>query len=331
MTEGPLVEVRIPAYNRPDLLRRALVSLQKQTHRNWRAVILDDGDAAATRAVVEAIGDPRILHQPNPVRRGAGANISVAFSGEPLAGGDFFYALEDDNCVMPSFMADNLALLAAHDVGIVVNNQWVETTPADADQMSPVHHIWVTIDCFTDGVWTADDYKIPFLWRLPLSNSAVFWRRGCRSDLACADVTDAGIQEWVRCFRLDDPVYFNETPNGFWRPESEHFIYKPNLWTFLQEQRIQQIMRRHVLVALMERGELSKVLSERFKTPLPEREKGLLKAFGRWPAASSFSPLRRLDLLAKGLAVRWLAPAPPAALAEALKVWPSSQAPSISA
>lgn len=322
MTEGPLVEVRIPAYNRPDLLRRALVSLQKQTYPNWRAVILDDGDVRRTRELVEAIGDPRILHRPNPVRLGAGPNISLAFSAGPLAGGDFFYVLEDDNCVLPSFMADNLRLLGAHDVGIVINNQWAETTPADADQMSPTHGIWVTIDCFTDGVWTADDYKIPFLWRLPLSNSAVFWRSGCRSDLACADVTDAGIQEWVRCFRLDDPIYFNETPNGFWRPESEHFTYKPNIRTFLGEQRIQQIMRRRVLLSLMERGELDKVLSGRFKTPLAEREKGLLKTYGRWPADSSFGLVRRLDLLAKGLAVRWFAPGPDAALAAALKFWP---------
>ena len=330
-TDGSLVEVRIPAYNRPDLLRRALLSCQRQTHRNWCAVILDDGDAARTREVVDGLADPRILHRPNPVRRGAGSNISLAFSREPLAGGDFFYVLEDDNLILPSFIEDNLRLLGAHDVGIVVNNQWVEVTPPDADQLSPVHDIWVTIDCFTDGVWTADDYRIALLWRLPLSNSAIFWRRGCRSDLTCADVTDAGIQEWVRCLRLDDPIYFNEAPNGFWRPESAHFTYKPNIRTFLQEQRIQQIMRRRVLLALMARGELEKVLSDRFKTPLAEREKGLLKTYGSWPAASSFGLLRRLDLLAKGLAVRWLAPPPAPDLAAALQVWPPAQAVSIRA
>lgn len=331
MIEGPLVEVRIPAYNRPDLLRRALLSLQKQTHRNWRAVILDDGDAARTRAVVDGLADERIVHRPNPVRLGAGRNISLAFSREPLAGGDYFYALEDDNLVLPTFMADNLRLFAAHDIGIVVNNQWVEVTPPDADQLEPVHGPWITINCFTEGVWTADDYKIALLWRLPLSNSAVFWRRGCRSDLACADVTDAGIQEWVRCFRLDDPVYFVETPNGFWRPESEHFTFKPNMWTFLQEQRIQQIMRRRVLLAMRQRGELDRVLSDRFRTPLAERETGMLKTYARWPGASSIGLRRRLDLLAKGLAVRWLAPRPAADLAAALAIWPAAQAESISA
>lgn len=331
MIDGPLVEVRIPAYNRPDLLRRALLSLQTQTHCNWRAVILDDGDAARTREIVDGLADTRILHRPNPVRLGAGPNISLAFSAAPLAGGEYFYVLEDDNLVLPSFMEENLRLFAAHDIGIVVNNQWVEVTPPEADQLEPVHGPWITINCFTDGVWSADDYKIALLWRLPLSNSAVFWRRGCRSDLACEDVTDAGIQEWVRCLRIDDPVYFIETPNGFWRPESEHFTFKPNMWTFLQEQRIQQIMRRRVLLAMTERGELERVLSDRFKTPLAEREKGLLKTYGRWPGASSFGFLRRLDLLAKGLAVRWLAPGPPSALAAALKIRPQDQAGSISA
>jgi glycosyltransferase involved in cell wall biosynthesis len=323
MADGPLVEVRIPAYNRPDLLRRALLSVQKQTHRNWRAIVLDDGDADRTRQLVEGLADPRILHRPNRVRLGAGPNISLAFSKEPLAGGEFFYALEDDNLIQPSFIEDNLRLLDTHDVGLVVNNQWVEVTPKDADLLSPVHDIWVTIDCFTDGVWTAADYKIALLWRLPLSNSAVFWRRHCRSDLAVDDVPDAGIQEWVRCFRLDDAIYFNDTPNGFWRPESELFSYKSNIRTFLQEQRIQQIMRRRVLLALQARGELERVLSDRFKTPLPERERGLLKTYGRWPAASSFGRARRLELLAKALAVRWLSPQPPAALADALARWPS--------
>jgi hypothetical protein len=330
-SDSPLVEIRIPAYNRLDLLRRALVSLQTQTYGNWRAIVLDDGDAARTREMVDALGDARILHRPNEVRLGAGPNISQAFSGEPLAGGEFFYALEDDNLVLPSFIEDNLRLLRTHDVGIVVNNQWVEVTPPDADQMSPVHDIWVTIDCFTEGVWTAADYKVAMLWRLPLSNSAIFWRRGCRSDLAVRDVPDAGIQEWVRCFRLNDAVYFNDTPNGFWRPVSELFTYTPNVWTFLQEQHIQQIMRRRVLLDLLTRGDLTQLLSDRYKTPLPEREKGLLKTCARWPAVSSFAALRRMEILGKALAVRLLAPRPSAALAAALRVWPSAQTGSISA
>ncbi len=318
----PIVEVRIPAYNRPDLLRRALHSVRHQTHETWRAIVLDDGDAGPTRDLVAALGDPRILHRPNPSRLGAGPNISQAFSATPLGGGAFFCVLEDDNLFLPSYLADNLALMEAHEVGVVVNNQWLEVTPEGGDPLVPGHDDRVTIDCFTDGVWTADDFRIAMLWRLPLSNSGLFWRHGCRSDLAVADVADAGIQEWVRCLRLDDPVYFNGTPGGFWRADSVHFTYTPNRRTFLAEQRIQQTMRRRILKALAARGERDKLLSDRFATPLPERERGVRKSCGRWPGPSAFGPAKRLDLFVKALAVRFLAPPPPEPLARALAKGP---------
>jgi glycosyltransferase involved in cell wall biosynthesis len=37
-----LCEVRIPTYKRPDLLKRALSNLRKQTYDNWQAIAFDD-------------------------------------------------------------------------------------------------------------------------------------------------------------------------------------------------------------------------------------------------------------------------------------------------
>lgn len=318
-----LVEVRIPTYNRPDLLRRALHSVRAQTHHNWRAIILDDGDAARTRQIVDDLGDPRISHRPNRVRLGAGRNISLAFSMTPLVGGEFFHALEDDNYLAPSFIADNLYLLSRHDVGLVVNNQWVEHPLGESDLSPPRHDIWTTIDCFTEGVWTADDFRIALLWRLPISNGGIFWRSNCRSDLAIDDVADAGLQEWLRCTRLSDAVYFNDKPNAFWRPASNPEMEKPNIPMFLKEHRIQQIIRRRVLLALQARGEMWKLSSDRFRTPLALREEGVLKTYGRWPAPSNLRPTRRIGLLAKALAIRWLTPSPAPPTARALAVMPS--------
>ncbi|UYN94151.1 MAG: glycosyltransferase family 2 protein [Enhydrobacter sp.] len=306
-----LVETRIPTYNRPALLRRALRSLQEQTHRNWRAVVLDDGDAGRTRGLIDEIGDPRILHRPNPRRLGAGPNIAQAFSMTPLAGGMFFHVLEDDNLVLPRFMADNLALLATHGVDIVLNNQWIERVSEDLDLWPPEHDDDTTLDCFSEGIWTADDLRVAMMWRLPLSNGGLFWRLGCRSDLTVDDVEDAGQQEWVRCFRLAEDVYFNATPNAIWRPISELYSTEFNFSMFLKEHRLQQTMRRRVLAAMNARGARNMLLSDRFTTPLPLREIGVLRTPGRWPGTSGLGWRRRLALVAKALAIRLFAPPAP--------------------
>jgi hypothetical protein len=75
----PVVEVRVPTFNRPALLRRALESLLVQTHSDWRAVILDDGNIEPTRALLGEMRDQRFVHRPNVNRLGAAKNIGQSF------------------------------------------------------------------------------------------------------------------------------------------------------------------------------------------------------------------------------------------------------------
>jgi glycosyltransferase involved in cell wall biosynthesis len=308
---SPIVEVRIPTYNRPALLRRALNALLAQTYGNWRAVILDDGEAA--RQVVSDLGDGRILYRPNPVRLGPDSNIVRAFSRQPMAGGEFFYMLEDDNLIVPTFIEENLRWLSIHDVGLVINNQWVEVLQSDSQASPPVHDNRITIDCFTEGVWSADDFRVAMLWRMPISNGSIFWRRDCRSDFTVDDRYDPALHEWLRAYRIADAIYFNETPNAFWypTPEDPPRRFLSGMPVFLMRERTVLAMRRNILAGLRRRGEVEKLLSGRYKTPLPVREEGVLKAHGRWPAASGLPALRRAELLAKALLLHGIVrPAP---------------------
>ena len=50
MSIQSMVSVLIPTYNRPQLLLRALRSLQLQLYPDWEAVVVDDGDALAFMA-----------------------------------------------------------------------------------------------------------------------------------------------------------------------------------------------------------------------------------------------------------------------------------------
>ena len=303
---SPIVEVRIPTYNRPALLRRALNALVAQTYRNWRAVILDDGDGA--RQVVNDMGDERILYSPNPERLGPDLNIVRAFSRQPMAGGEFFYVLEDDNLIVPTFIEENLRWLSTHDVGLIINNQWVEVPQSDTEAAAPVHDNRTTIDCFSQGVWSADDFKVALLWRMPISNGSIFWRRDCRSVFTVEDRYHPALHEWLRAYRIADAIYFNDTPNAFWHPTPEDpprtlFSGMP---VFLMRERTVLAMRRNILAGLRHRGEIEKLLSERYKTPLAVREEGVLKAFERWPGASGLSLRRRAELLGKALMLRSL-------------------------
>ena len=84
---GP-VSVVIPTYNRADLLRAALESVQAQTVPVREIVVVDDGSTDHTAAVVHeltAAGAP-ILYVPLPHlnQRGAARNRGAAATTSPL-------------------------------------------------------------------------------------------------------------------------------------------------------------------------------------------------------------------------------------------------------
>lgn len=72
-----LCEVRIPAYKRPDLLRRALSSLVVQSYPNWQAIVLDDSPDKEALNVIRSFEDDRILYKPNEKNLGVLKNIGL--------------------------------------------------------------------------------------------------------------------------------------------------------------------------------------------------------------------------------------------------------------
>ena len=64
----PLVSVIIPTYNRADLVRQAVASVQAQTFRDFEIVVVDDGGTDGTCEVLSAGPELRVLRHPD--RRG---------------------------------------------------------------------------------------------------------------------------------------------------------------------------------------------------------------------------------------------------------------------
>jgi len=306
----PVVEVRVPTFNRPALLRRALESLLVQTYSDWRAIILDDGNGEPTRAVLDDLRDKRFVHRPNEGRLGAARNIGQGFSNVSHVGGTYFAVLEDDNFWHREFLSRNVEIMNAHDVRIIQSNQWIEE-PEGFDAPGRISSATTLGGCHAEGRWRSQQFKVPLLWRLAVSNSALFWRMDSRSDLRADDVFDAVLQEWVRAFRIVDDVYFLSESLGVWRAggmESQGLAVGPHGGSFndfLWRERAIQTMRRAVYKSIGRGNEFSELLSDRFPTPIEIREESVRRALLGWPADSRLSWRRRVELFAKASLLRF--------------------------
>ena len=92
--EGPLVSVTIATRDRPELLRRAIDSVQRQSYQYFELVVMDDSDSEDTQHLLVTIDDNRLRVVRTPARRGAGAAYNL---GLETATGDIIAFLDDDN------------------------------------------------------------------------------------------------------------------------------------------------------------------------------------------------------------------------------------------
>lgn len=191
-----LVECRIPACRRPELLRRALRSLQIQTHDAWRAVVLDDSPAGEAAMVVQEFGDSRVTYRQNPRPLGAAGNIDSAFVATPLLGGRFAFVLEDDNAVDPTFIAVGVQRLASSATDTLSFNQRSVRFAADGSEI-PIGILRPNQSA--DASWTRDRLWLNAFLGVSLPNGGYFWRLDRGVDLTVGpEINEPQLQECVR-------------------------------------------------------------------------------------------------------------------------------------
>ncbi|HEY0105184.1 MAG TPA: glycosyltransferase family 2 protein, partial [Rhizomicrobium sp.] len=103
----PFFSVVVPVYNRAAALGAALASVLAQGEADFEIVVVDDGSTDDPKAVVDALGDPRIrfLAQEN---RGGGAARNA---GIAQARGAFIAFLDSDDVFRPGHLAAMRGLL----------------------------------------------------------------------------------------------------------------------------------------------------------------------------------------------------------------------------
>ena len=113
----PLVTVRIPTYNRGDMVRdRAIASALAQTHPNLEIVVVGDRCDAATEAAVLSVKDPRVRFEnleergrypADPRHRWMVAGVTPVNRATDLARGEWIAPLDDDD----EFTPDHIEVL----------------------------------------------------------------------------------------------------------------------------------------------------------------------------------------------------------------------------
>ena len=304
-----LVHFRTPTYKRPQALRRALESMIAQSSPHWVCDVYDDDPAEAGRAVVEALGDKRIHYTANKPQLFASRNIDHCFTAENPHGAEFFCVVEDDNFLMQSFCADNIALSRREGVEIVLRNQVIEYSSGTSS--ARVGTVGVLDDLFTEGRFAADEFRLALLAGIGVSNGGLFWSVRTRSPLEIQYSCTATLQEYLRTYSITEPVYVAMEPLAVWAENAEQTTRNAelNAGYFRREldlKRSVQALRRMVWDQTSPEQRAAFMTNPRFAAPAGVRATHVGKALISEHLTRHVSHIDALRLRARGLMIRVL-------------------------
>lgn len=108
------ITVIIATYDRPDALVTSIASLQLQSVRDWRALVVGDCCGPETGAAIEAIGDARLAYVNLPLRSGEQSGPNSV--GMRLAQTPLLAFLNHDDIWLPDHLEMALAALQAPEI-----------------------------------------------------------------------------------------------------------------------------------------------------------------------------------------------------------------------
>jgi glycosyltransferase involved in cell wall biosynthesis len=121
------ISVIVPTHRRPNSLRHALASLRAQTHADWEALVVDDGDGEGAKAAL-SLADPRVSAWRNPGR----GQVDARNAALSAASGAVAMWLDDDDWLEdPEHMARVAAVLGAGPALVTRGGWLVAVDPGD--------------------------------------------------------------------------------------------------------------------------------------------------------------------------------------------------------
>ncbi len=316
-----MVHVRVPTFQRPEQLRRALEGLQNQTEPNWICDVYDDDPSCSSERVVTDLRDARINYHANRQNLLASKNIDQCFTKANPHHAQFFCVLEDDNQLLPTHLEDNIRVIEREGVEIVMRNQLVEYASGTED--AHLSDTGLLESKFDEGIYSPERFHLALLADMGASNGGLFWSNRAVSDLEIKVTTSATLQEYLRTFAIVEPVYVAMTPTAVWAENGTNTtrdLGSAAGW-FRRElalKRSVQVLQRLVWNKADDAAQSDFVQGNGFRYPASMRAAGLVKSHTRLFVSQALSPSETLRLALRGTLIR-IAGRPEPGLSEFLK------------
>ncbi len=315
MDKEPLVHVRTPAYKRPEALLRCLQSLQAQTATNWVCDVYDDCPDGSAGPVVASLNDPRIHFTHNRPQLFASKNIDQCFSRHNPRDADYFFVLEDDNSVLPDFIASNIATCEQHGVDIVFRNQLIEfNSGTDKAQVSTRG---ILDDKLEGGLYDPDVFRLCLMADIGVSNGGLFWSKDAATDLEIHFECSSTLQEYMRTFAVCEPIYVAMEPLAVWAENGDGTMR--DLGLGMGYYRRELSLKRSVGILQRKAWELARsedrmqfLTHPSFRYPERQRASGLVKSHTQIRVGQSLKPTEVARLALRGAMIRLIGKADPA-------------------
>lgn len=112
--KSPLVSIIIPNFNKENLLRDSLGSIQLQTFENFEAVVVDDASTDNSIDEIQKIikEDPRFKLIRQPVGKGGSAARNLGFS---IAKGEYVIFFDSDDLLAPTCLEERIKVIKSQD------------------------------------------------------------------------------------------------------------------------------------------------------------------------------------------------------------------------
>jgi glycosyltransferase involved in cell wall biosynthesis len=120
---NPKISICIPTYNRVNLLLSAIESTLNQTYTDFELIICDDGSTDSTPTIMSEFNAANIRYIRHPKNIGKSNNMRSGFAA---AKGEYLIKFDDDDRLVPEFLARTSAILdKSSNIDFVSTDHWI--------------------------------------------------------------------------------------------------------------------------------------------------------------------------------------------------------------
>lgn len=130
-----MISIIVPIYNTEKYLRQCLDSIQRQTYKDWEAILVDDGSSDGSPAICDEYAEKnsqiRVYHKQNE-------GVAIARNvGLDHASGEYVTFVDSDDWVEPNYLSTLAKNAGKADIIFFSHNQYCEDGDIVRYQMRP--------------------------------------------------------------------------------------------------------------------------------------------------------------------------------------------------